>query len=145
MVSKDAAAKSGVRYGISQVQACLAEPEPYATCSMRADVLQDGVTPQPDGSPLSYTLTTFSTSADATDFRITSPDRVASSAPAASRCRAASARVAAQTTTLVTRARQGSPAGGRYTAQSHQIARPNETRGPDQCPPRCCPPHCSAY
>jgi len=38
---------------------------------MRADVLQHGVTPLPGGSPLSYTLTKFSTSADATDFRIT--------------------------------------------------------------------------
>jgi hypothetical protein len=38
---------------------------------MRADVLQDGVTAEPGGSPLSYTLTRFSTSADATDFRIT--------------------------------------------------------------------------
>ena len=69
--AKDAAAKSGVRNGISQMEACLAEPEPYSTCSTRADVLQDGVTAEPGGSPLSYTLTTFSTSADATDFRIT--------------------------------------------------------------------------
>jgi len=37
---------------------------------VRADVLQDGVTAEPGGPPLSYTLTTFSTSADATDFRI---------------------------------------------------------------------------
>lgn len=69
--ARDAAAKSGVRNGITQMEGCLAEPEPYATCSMRADVLQEGVTAEPGDSPLSYTLTRLSTSTDATDFRIT--------------------------------------------------------------------------
>lgn len=69
--AQDAAAKSGVRNAITQMEACLAEPEPYETCSVRADVLQDSVNPEPGGSALSYTLTTLSNSADATDFRIT--------------------------------------------------------------------------
>lgn len=67
--ARDAAAKSGVRNALTQMEACLAEPVPYATCSLRADVLQDGVTA--GGSALDYTLTRLSTSADATDFRIT--------------------------------------------------------------------------